>query len=73
MGSQKRVLLGYNAFPYNTFKPLPNVTDDERLEYLSSKTNPYGRLPLALIQYLQHYTQYFDGINIVMTYERDIR
>lgn len=72
MESQKIIILGYNAFPYLPHKPLPNANDADRLEYFSMKTNPYGRLLLALIQYLQQCTKYFDRINVVMTYKKDI-
>lgn len=72
MKAQKTVLLGYNAFPCRFNKPLLNATHHEILEYFSSKTNLHGRLLLALIQYLQQYTKYFDRIYFVLSYEQDI-
>lgn len=71
METQKTVLLGNNLFPYRFPDPLPNATDDERLKYFSSKTNPNGRLLLELIQYLTEYTQYFDKVNAVIIYEQN--
>lgn len=71
MKYSETITLGFNAYPYISYKPLPNATHFEKLHYLSWIGNPQGCLLLALIQYLQQHRQYFDKINFIMTYERD--
>lgn len=65
MDCQREILLGYDAFPLAPFE-----TEGQQLEFLSLKLNPQGRLLLALIQYLQQHTNYFDKTNFVVTHEK---
>lgn len=57
---------------HTSFMPLPNATDDERLNFFSSIKNPPSRSLLALIQYFQQHKKHFDRMNVVMTYEPNI-
>lgn len=69
MESQKNIVLGYGILFYKSFE---NATDSQKLEFLSWTINPYGRLLLVLMQYLQQFTKYFDRIDLVMVYGRNI-
>lgn len=62
---QREILLGYDSFPFPPFE-----TEGQQLAFLSWKLNPQGRLLLALMQYLQQHTNYFDKINFVLTHEQ---
>lgn len=68
MNTLKIVKLGFYIPP--VLKPLLNSTERE-YQYLSLKSNAYGRLLLTLKNFLERYEEKIDTVDYFITYEHD--